>query len=183
MNSKVGFICEYGAKYALKYIVGEGGTSTSNSQTRYLILSSTPISLLGAGYTEPTAPSYVRMKIGASGHSGYDTANYFGDVTARTNKEDGNITKWFITNTTEIHFLEAREAWGTLNYWAILDSPNINTGNVLFAGELKKPLTPTANSIPIVRAGQLHIFIPTQYYVAEEDEDLKDEEDTSEGTV
>ncbi|MGM9971546.1 MAG: hypothetical protein ACI35W_03995 [Anaeroplasmataceae bacterium] len=175
---KKGFICEYGAKYALLYIVGEGGTSTSNTQTRYLILSSTPVSLLGAGYTEPTAPSYVRMKIGASGYSGYDTADYFSEVKTRTNK-DGNITKWYITNKTEIHFLEAQESWGTLSYWAITDSANINTGNVLFAGELKTPISPIANSIPIVRANKIQIFIPTEYYVAEEDEDFADETTTS----
>lgn len=157
-------ICQFGAEKVLKFIIGEGGTGSGNTQVRYLLLSSSAISLTGAGYAEPTAPSYARIKIGASGYTGNDSADYFGDVTAVTNSE-GNITEWYITNKAEMHFLEAQESWGELTHFAITDSPNINTGNVYFAGELVSPIKPVANTIPIARQGAIRISIPTEYYV------------------
>ena len=62
----------------------------------------------------------------------------------------------YITNSTEIHFPEALEEWGTFEYFAIYD--RATGGTPKYIGALKSPLTVVENSVPLIRKNGLRII-------------------------
>ena len=137
-----------GASSILRYLVGEEG---SGSLSGYLALSTTAPGKDGSNVTEPSSESgYKRVMIGTT-NSSYSNINYFG--TPVTN--DAGVTE--ISNTSQIHFDEVLSTWGTLTHFAIYRSAT--GGTPIYVGELKASLTPTVNSIVIIRAGEMKISL------------------------
>lgn len=141
----------------LKYIVGEATFSSQStnyiSEVRYMGLSSTQPNADGGNITEPEASSYARALIGAYGGS-TDLAGitHFGEPTIT---DDGLGYK--ITNHSEIHFNEALEAWGELKYFAIYTSAT--GGTPIYIGELTSAISPTTNTVPLIRVGMMEITL------------------------
>lgn len=117
------------------YLVGLG---TGNA---YLALSSTQIQPDGTGLTEPSG-------------NGYSRVNIYYDFNQGATYDDQDDT-YSISNDQEIQLNEATGAWGTLTYFAICDRST--DGNILAYGTLGSPISPVANTIPVVRIGQLQI--------------------------
>ena len=137
-----------GASSVLRNLVGE---ESSSSISAYLALSTTAPGKNGSNVTEPPEYSgYKRVLIGST-NSSYGNVNYFG--TPVTN--DLGVTE--IVNTNQIHFDEVLSDWGTLTHFAIYRSAT--GGTPIYVGELKASLTPTVNSIVIIRAGEMKISL------------------------
>ena len=62
-----------------------------------------------------------------------------------------------ISNTREIHFQEATGSWGTITHFALYNSAT--GGTPLYVGALTEPITPTANTVPLIKVGQLKITL------------------------
>ena len=136
----------------LKYIVGEY-SFTSSSIIRYMALSSTKPNVNGGNVTEPTAPSYARTLLGATGSSsGFSGINHFAEPVPT---DDGEGMK--IVNNSEIHFNEALEDWGELKYFAIYDS--LTGGTPIYIGELTEKIHPVVNTVPLIRVGKMEITL------------------------
>ena len=134
----------------LKYIVGE--YAFSGSVIRYMALSSTKPNVTGGNVTEPSAASYARTLLGATGSNGFQAINHFGEPVAT---DDGEGMK--IANTSEIHFNEALEDWGELKYFAIYDSAT--GGTPIYIGELTETIHPVVNTVPLIRVGKMEITL------------------------
>ena len=64
-----------------------------------------------------------------------------------------------LTNKDIIFFGEATGDWGTITHYCLFSS---STGGELMAyGELDEPITPTANTVPLIREGQIKITLST----------------------
>lgn len=135
----------------LKYIVGEYAF-TSASIARYMALSSTKPNVTGGNITEPTAPSYARSLIGATGNNGFQGINHFAEPVPT---DDGEGME--VVNNSEIHFNEALEDWGELNYFAIYDS--LTGGTPIYIGELTEKIHPVVNTVPLIRVGKMKITL------------------------
>jgi hypothetical protein len=62
-----------------------------------------------------------------------------------------------ISNIREITFVEAEENWGTCTHFGIFE--NEIGGQPLYVGELTTSISPVANSVPLVKVGQLKITL------------------------
>lgn len=148
-------ISNYTANTFLRTLVGKA-SSLSVASTAYLALSSTEPQADGTGVTEPEGMGYARKLIG----------NYNQSATQLMGEpSNGNIT-----NVSEIHFDEATGAWGELSYacifdaptggrliaWGVLGHPSSDTAN---PGWVPEPISPTANTVAIIKAGNLNISI------------------------
>lgn len=125
---------------------------TSSYSTAYLALSSTAPNADGTNVTEPSGNGYVRIPVRYNIISG--TQQYVNNFPTEPTYDSEN-DKYTITNTRDIYFYEATGSWGTLGYFAIYDQQT--GGNVLAYGSLTNSISPTANTIPVVRAGNLTI--------------------------
>lgn len=143
----------YTSDKILKAITGKGkqGNSAYDSGSvtitvrAYLALSSTEPNASGGGVTEPLASAgYQRKLIGNA------QAGEYGSLL-------GEPTNGSITNNDEIHFNEAISNWGTQQYVCIFDEPT--GGNLIAWGSLTTNITPTANTVPVIRANGFVITI------------------------
>lgn len=125
---------------------------TSTASTAYLALSTTAPNPDGTNVNEPVGNGYVRVPVRYNIISGTQqyVSNFPSDPTY-----DSGTDKYSITNTRDIYFYEATGSWGTLTHFAIYDAQT--GGNMLAYGSLTSSISPTANTIPVVRTGNLTI--------------------------
>lgn len=147
----------YGANLALNYLVGKDQTKNTNStalQFRYLALfKSAPAGETSEEqYTalEPTATSYKRCKL--SSWNNQIQITQFGDATYDSLNESTTIA-----NNQEITFNEAEESWGTCTHFGIYEKET--GGKPLYIGALVTSISPVANSVPLIKTGQLKITL------------------------
>lgn len=118
---------------------------------RYLALSSTEPHADGTNVTEPEGTfettGYKRISMSANIISG---SNFPTEPTY-----DSTNDIYIISNQIDMYFYEAKSTWPTLGYFAIYDS--LTNGNMLAYGSLESSISPTAGTIPVIRAGQLTI--------------------------
>ena len=121
-----------------------GRTNTLDFGAVYLGLSTTTPTISGntvSNVTEPSGNGYARMPVGAYNQP---LITFFG---AASNGQ--------ITNTKNIMFELATGSWGTCTHAVLFDG----SGNVLAFGLLvdgngdPAPITPVANSVPVIVAG------------------------------
>lgn len=143
-------ISNYASNLILKGMVGKGNSSDYSTGSitltvrAYLALSSTEPQKNGQGVTEPSGNGYARKQIGWAKDT---NGQLMGDP------QDG-----VITNREEIHFNEATADWpATLNYVCIYDAAT--NGNLIAWGALKNPITAKANTVPLIRIGELTVSI------------------------
>lgn len=101
---------------------------------------------------EPSGNGYVRIPVRYNIISG--TQQYVNNFPT-TPTYDSGTDKYSITNTRDIYFYEATGSWGTLPYFVIFDQQT--GGNRLAYGSLTSAISPAANTIPVVRTGNLTI--------------------------
>lgn len=135
-------ITHYTANKVLQALCGKE-QSIVLGQTAYVGLSTTTPTAAGGNVTEPSGNGYSRVMLG----------NYNQSYTQKMGSPSGGA----ITNTEIIYYPEATGAWGTITHFCIYDA-SIN-GNLLAFGELTDPIAPTANTIPIIRVGELDISL------------------------
>lgn len=131
------------------YIVNEFlkrlGGLLSNSGYCYIGLSSTPPNVAGGGITEPVGNGYNRVLFGCNS-SGSSLSNH------AIIDDDG-----VLTNKDIIYFGEATGDWGTLTHYCLFSGA---TGGTLLAyGELTKPISPTNETVPLIREGEIKITL------------------------
>ena len=107
----------------------------------YLGLCSSEPSASGTVSGEPSASSYERTIVGGSSEE-----SMF-----------GNASGGVISNNEEIHFMTARTAWGTMNYFFLSESP---TGAAILWGDLMnksgtKGVTIGEETVPVFYEGDL----------------------------
>lgn len=140
----------YAANKILNAVTGKGSSSTPYgyviiANRAYLALSSTEPNASGGGVTEPSASvGYQRKLIGNA------QAGTYGSLLA--DPVDGTIT-----NNQEIHFNEATGAWGTQSYVCIYDAET--GGNLIAWGTLSTSISPTANTVPVIKTGGFVISV------------------------
>ncbi len=100
----------------------------------------------GTNVSEPYATEYSRPVIGYTNSYSYGSEHYMGAI---QNNE--------VTNNKLIYFPEARTEWGTCTHFCIFSAKT--GGNLLAYGELKEPITPVANTVPLIRVGDLKLSI------------------------
>lgn len=147
----------YGATLALNYLVGKDqkrNTSSSTTQNRYLALFKAKPNIDMTEETvatlEPTAKSYKRCKLSAWNSQYEDSA--FGDAVLNS---EATLTE--ISNNREITFNEAEEGWGTCTHFGIFEKET--GGKPLYIGALVTSISPVANSVPLIKVGQLRISL------------------------
>ena len=115
----------------------------------YLALSTTAPNANGGNVSEPASNvGYSRVGIGITA---FTNQNIFPNDPIYDQAND----QYSITNQADIQFPEATGSWGTITHFAIYDA---KTGGHLIAyGALNSSITPAANTVPIVRAGQMTI--------------------------
>lgn len=118
-------------------------------QTAYLALSTAPISADGQGIVEPSGNGYARKIIGATSTSS-PVQNFPSSATY-----DEATDTFSYTNNVEIHFNEATGSWGTITHFAIFTAAT--GGTMLAYGALTSPIAPVADSVPVIRIGNLRI--------------------------
>ncbi len=108
-------------------------TSPALPTEYYIALSTTTPDLDGGGVTEPTAPSYKRVKL-----------------TSMSAPEDG-----VISNTQEVAFPETTEDWGTVTHYVLFP---VATGGTMVGYEaLTKPKTVQSESQVRFRVGTIKL--------------------------
>ena len=143
----------YASDKILKAITGKGSSGSGSAPAgsviitvrAYLALSSTEPNASGGGVTEPLeSAGYQRKLIGNAQAGEYGSSL-------------GEPTNGSITNNEEIHFNEALSSWGTQQYVCIFDAPT--GGNLIAWGSLTTNITPTANTVPVIRTNGFVITI------------------------
>lgn len=147
----------YGATLTLNYLVGKNQrrlAKTSAIQNRYLALfkSAPSIDMTEESTTalEPTGASYKRCRLSTWNDQYEDSA--FGEAVLNSTS-----TATEISNIREITFNEVEESWGTCTHFGIFE--NETGGKPLYVGELTTSISPVANSVPLVKVGQLKITL------------------------
>lgn len=135
-------ITNYAANKVLQALCGKANSLTLG-QTAYVGLSTTAPTVAGGNVTEPSGNGYSRVMLG----------NYNQSYTQKMGTPSGGA----ISNTEIIYYPEATGAWGTITHFCIYDAPT--GGNLLAFGALTTSITPTANTIPIIRVGELDISL------------------------
>lgn len=148
-------ITNYTASQVLNAMCGKAQNATLASSA-YLALSKTEPTAASGNVTEPSAASYHRKCIGIYGQAGTQLM--------------GTPSAGVITNSQEIHFDEAEEAWATqeapLTYACLFSAAS--GGNLLAYGLLGKTvegvwtaqsIVPVANTAVIIKAGDLKISL------------------------
>lgn len=138
-------LTKYMRKQILKMVAGR----VSFSQNTWLALLTSAVDDSGASptYTEVSGNGYARADVDTSAlvNVGYTFPT---DPT-----ESGGLFSY--TNNKDIMFPEATGSWGTVTHFAIFTAQT--GGNMIAYGQLSSSITPTANTIPVVRSGQLTI--------------------------
>ena len=126
-----------GATQSLNKLLGK-----ENSNACYIALSTTEPNIQGSNVNEPKGNNYARAS----------TKDCMGNVALTSDFSTSEIS-----NIREIHFQEATGSWGTLTHFAIYNSAT--GGTPLYVGALTEPITPTANTVPLIKVGQLKITL------------------------
>ena len=116
--------------------------SSSSYDSCYLALSTTEPTINNSNVTEPVGNGYARISISKF-------------MAAPALSSDSTVTE--ITNNKEIHFNEATGNWGTITHFALYTSST--GGTPLYVGALTQAITPTANTVPLIKVGQLKITL------------------------
>lgn len=128
---------------------GNQSYSPSSGNVFYLALSTTAPNANGGNVSEPASNvGYARVGIGVTA---FTNQSIFPDNPTYDQVND----KYSITNQADIQFPEATGSWGTITHFAIYDART--GGNVIAYGALNSSITPAANTVPIVRAGQMTV--------------------------
>lgn len=130
------------ANKILQHICGVSAIGTLPSSLYLGLCKTAPNAATGAVTSEPTAASYERVVVGGSSTSG--------------DKKFGSATGGIITNTTEIQFKTARQAWGDLAYFFLSES---STGNAIVWGEITGGVTVGAETVPTFYENELKISL------------------------
>lgn len=138
-------ITNYAANKIINDITGRNKIISGISSTgaAYIGLSSTEPAKDGTNFTEPTGGGYKRILIGISGN-----------IPTCLMSSAANSSS---TNPDEIHFNEVLGSWGTLTHFGIFDAAT--GGNLLIYNPLETPITPSLNSIPMIRAEDITITL------------------------
>lgn len=120
-----------------------GRSSVNFGASAYVGLSTTAPTITGTNVTEPSGNGYARVLIGTQS-------------TAATYKMAA-AANGAITNDQIIYFPEATGNWGTCTHFCIFSA--VTGGNLLAYGELETSITPAANTVPLVRVGELDISL------------------------
>ena len=126
---------------------------TNGSSQTYIALSSTQPNGDGTGVTEPSGNGYQRCNTRYNNMSGQQ--QYVNNFPSEPTYDSGT-GKYSITNVKDIYFYEATGSWGTLGYFAIYSAAT--GGQMLAYGTLTNSISPTAGTIPVIRAGDLTII-------------------------
>lgn len=114
-------------------------TNNGIPEKYYIGLSTTTPSVNGTGVTEPSEDG-----------TGY----------ARTMIESfSEPTNGIVTNRSAISFEESSEYWGVITHYVVYDSPLVGNGNLLFFGELESPKTIDANTMALLRPGEIRLSL------------------------
>lgn len=135
-------ITNYSANKILQALCGKVST-ISLGPTAYVGLSTTAPTAVGENVTEPSGNGYARVMLG----------NYNQSYTQKM----GNPANGAIENAEIIYYPEATGSWGTITHFCIYDAQL--GGNLLAYGALTTSIAPTANTIPIIRVGELDISL------------------------
>ena len=127
-----------GATQSLNKLLGKENLNA----TCYIALSTTEPNIQGANVTEPKGNNYARAS----------TKDCMGNVALTSDFSTSEIS-----NIREIHFQEATGSWGTITHFALYNSAT--GGTPLYVGALTEPITPTANTVPLIKVGQLKITL------------------------
>lgn len=123
---------------------------TYGDSPRYLALSSTAPAADGTNITEPSGNGYQRISLKAN------IISTLGDNFDLNNPTYDSVNdKYSYTNIKDIYFYEATGSWGTLPYFAIFSSST--GGTVVAYGTLDNAISPIANTVPVIRTGDLTI--------------------------
>lgn len=139
-------ITHYFANKILTLLVGKVSKidlSSDNYFSVYVGLSTTEPNADGTNVTEPVGNGYARVLLGHSGQS--------------MTQKMGTVANGHVENDEIIYFPEATGSWGTITHFCIFD--RASGGNLLAFGALNSPITPTANTIPIIRVGELDLSL------------------------
>lgn len=135
-------ITNYAANRVLQALCGKASSITLG-QTAYVGLSTTTPTAAGGNVTEPSGNGYSRVMLGNCSQS----------YTQKMGTPSGGA----VSNTEIIYCTEATGAWGTITHFCIYDA--LTGGNLLAYGALTTAIIPTANTIPIIRVGELNISL------------------------
>lgn len=136
-------ISNYAGKQILNAMTGRD-SSVYLANPCYLALSSTEPQKDGTGVTEPSGNGYARKLIGQSNYSSYWMMG----------EPKDNVS----TNDKEIHFDEATGDWPNTYQWVCIYNQSTG-GNLIAWGKLSTAITVKANTVPLIRVGQLTISI------------------------
>lgn len=109
----------------------------------YIGLSTTAPVKDGTNITEPVGNGYARVVLGKYGES---LSLKMADPAAGA-----------VTNEDTIFFPKATGAWGVITHVVIFDA--LTGGNPVVGGALVSTISPTANQVPIIEAGNIDISI------------------------
>lgn len=135
-------ITHYFANKILSLLCGKADRLTSVSSIYVGLSTSAPLAD-GTNVTEPVGNGYARVLLG--------------DASQVLTQKMGTVANGHVENDEIIYFPEATGSWGTITHFCIFDSAS--GGNLLAFGALNSPITPTANTIPIIRVGELDLSL------------------------
>ena len=135
-------ITHYFANKILSLLCGKTNSLNLGSSI-YVGLSTTEPNADGTNVTEPVGNGYARVLLGY----------YNQNMTQKM----GEISAGEVSNDEIIYFPEATGSWGTITHFCIFDSAS--GGNLLAFGALSTPIQPVANTIPIIRVGELNLSL------------------------
>lgn len=133
----MGCLTDYAENKLLDHILGN--TVYNRPATLYLALTTTNPgeAAVGASLTEPAGNGYSRKAI-----------NSWATASSRAT-----------SNEAQVDFDEATGSWGTIAYWAIVDSATVGQGNVLAYGALTESKTIGDDDNFYVEAGECDISV------------------------
>jgi hypothetical protein len=115
--------------------------------------------IFNTAYT-PAATVYVALCTAdptdaATGASMSEVANANGY--ARTAVTFGAAALRKVVQSGAVTFPQASGTWGTIAFWAIVDSPTYGAGNVLASGAFTASFAPVAGNTPTIPSGELQV--------------------------
>jgi len=135
-------ITHYFANKILPLLCGKAISLTSASSIYVGLSTSAPLAD-GTNVTEPVGNGYARVLLG--------------NTSQELTQKMGTVANGHVENDEIIYFPEATASWGTITHFCIFDAQS--NGNLLAFGPLSTSILPVANTIPIVRIGELDLSL------------------------
>ena len=135
-------ITHYFANKILPLLCGKASSLTSASSIYVGLSTSAPLAD-GTNVTEPVGNGYARVLLG--------------NASQELTQKMGTVANGHVENDEIIYFPEATGSWGTITHFCIFDRDS--GGNLLAFGALSTPIQPVANTIPIIRVGELNLSL------------------------